>query len=166
MPPKRGASKIMPSPRKNSKKSKILSKADATSVMEGTLITSMLVEHTSTFVNMEGYAKDLLDLRSLEEPNPKVILKQLLIEGWMDDQGRISTKEGELNHIWKKIRAYNMAISANLARNIIPELDLTEIEPLEATTVAELVKATNKALKINNEYLKNIADTNNKIHPQ
>ena len=144
---------MMPSPQKNSKKSNILSEVDATSVMEGALITSMLVEHASTFANMEGYAKDLLDLRSLENTNPKVILKQLLIEGWMDDQGRISTKDGELNHIWKKIRAYNTAISANLARNIIPELDLTEIEPLEATSVAELVIATNKALKIKNENL-------------
>ena len=65
--------------------------------------------------------------------------------------------------MWKQIRAYNTTVSANLARNIIPELDITEIEPIAATTVAELVKKTNEALKINNENLNNIADTNNKI---
>ena len=43
---------MMPSLRKNSKKSKILSEVDATSVMEGALITSMLVEYASTFANM------------------------------------------------------------------------------------------------------------------
>ena len=62
---------MMPSPRKNSKKTKILSEADATSVMEGALITSMLKEHASTFANMEGYAKDLLDLLSIEDTNPR-----------------------------------------------------------------------------------------------
>ena len=45
----------------------------------------------------------------------------LLIEGSF--QARISLKEGELNLIWKQIRAYNTAVSANLARNIIPELN-------------------------------------------
>ena len=153
MPPKRGISELMISPRKSSKKTKVLSETDATAVLEGALITSMLVDHASTFTNMEGYAKDLLDVHSIEDINPKAILKLLLIEGWLDDQARISTKEGELTLIWKQIRAYNTAVSANLARNIIPELDITEIEPLAATTVAELVKKTNKALKINNENL-------------
>ena len=132
-------------------------------MIEGALIISMLEEHDSTFANMEGYAKDLLELRSIEYISPKAILKMLLFEGWLEDQARISTKEGELTLIWKQIRAYNTAVSANLARNIIPELDITEIEPIAATTVAELVKKPNEALKINNENLKNIADTNNKI---
>jgi hypothetical protein len=132
---------MMPSLRKQSKKCKLLSETDTSSVIEGTLITSMFEEHTSRFANMEAYAKDLLDLQSLEDTNPKAILKQILIEGWLDNQGRISRKEGELNLIWKNIRTYNTEVSTNLARNIIPELNLTEIEPLEATTVAELVKS-------------------------
>jgi hypothetical protein len=35
--------------------------------------------------------------------------------------------------------------------NIIPELDITEIKPLAATTVDKLVKKTNEAPKINNK---------------
>jgi hypothetical protein len=50
-------------------------------VLEGALITSMLKEQASTFANMEGYAK------------------MLLIKGWLDDQARVNTKEGELNLI-------------------------------------------------------------------
>ena len=69
---------MMPSLRKNSKKTKILNEADATTVIEGALITSMLEEHASTFANMEGYAKDLLDLRSINDTNPKAILRA----GW------------------------------------------------------------------------------------
>ena len=51
-------------------------------MIEGALSISMLEEHASTFANMEGYAKDLLELRSIEDISPKAILKMLLIEGW------------------------------------------------------------------------------------
>ena len=74
MTPKRGISEIMPSQHTNLKNTKILSEADATIEIEGALITSMPEEHASTFANMEGYAKELLDLRSLEDTNPKAIL--------------------------------------------------------------------------------------------
>ena len=51
-------------------------------MIEGALIISMLEEHNSTFANMEGYAKNLLELRSIEDISPKAMLKMLLIEGW------------------------------------------------------------------------------------
>ena len=58
----------------------------------------------------------------------------MLIEGWLDDEARICTKEGDKVLIWKQIRAYNTAVSANLARNIIPELEIANTEPIVATT--------------------------------
>ena len=89
----------------------------------------MIEEHGHIFANMEGFAKDLLDKRYLVDNNPNGIIKLMLVEGWLNNGGRISSDEGELNLLWKQIRTYNTAISANLARNIIPDLAITEIEP-------------------------------------
>ena len=76
---------MMVSPRKNSKKAKALSETDANTVLEGPLIANMLEEQANTFANMESYAKDLLERRSIEDTSPKAILKMMLIEGWLDD---------------------------------------------------------------------------------
>ena len=83
-------------------------------------------ESIYTFAKMERYAKDLLQTRSIEDTSPKAILKMLLLEGWLDNEARICTSEGDKIHIWKQIKAYNTAVSANLARNIIPEVEVTD----------------------------------------
>ena len=54
-------------------------------VLEGHTITSMLEEHADTFDNMESYATDLLEKRSIAH-GPKAILKMMLI-GWTKKLG-------------------------------------------------------------------------------
>ena len=84
----------------SSKKMKVLSETEANTILEGQVIAGMLEEHAHIFANLEGYAKDLLEKRSLVDNSPKAIIELMLIEGCLDSEGRICSKEGELNLIW------------------------------------------------------------------
>jgi hypothetical protein len=137
---------MMLSPCKKSNRLRYSTRRTPTPCSRGLLIAIMLEEHANTFANMESYAKDLLEKHSIEDTSPKAILKMMLIEGLLNKGARICTKEGDKIRIWKQTRAYNTVVSDNLARDIIPELEITDIEPIAATAVAELVKKTNEAL--------------------
>ena len=112
MLPKRSFSdaEMMVSQHKNSKKAKALCETDDIAVLEGQTIGLMLEEHTDTFGNMESYAKDLLQTRSIEYTSPKTFLKMLLLEGWLDEEERVFRSEGDKIHIWKQIKAYNIVV--------------------------------------------------------
>jgi hypothetical protein len=159
---KRKAEEMSISPRKASKKLKAISSDEADLILGGEVFTGMLEEHKHIFSNFEEFAKDLLDKTRLVDSDPVAILKLMLVEGWLDAQGRLCSKEGELNLLWKQVRTYNSARGMNLANNIIPDLAITEVEALDATTLVDLCKQTNEALKLNNENLKLMMDSNKK----
>ena len=141
------------SPHKVSKKLKALTDEEADDILEGEVFKAMLEEHKHIFANFEEFAKDLLDKTRLVDTNSNAILNLMLVEGWVDDAGRINSKEGELSLLWKQIRTYNIALSMNLANNIIPDLAISVVGPVVASELDDLVKQTNEALKINNENL-------------
>jgi hypothetical protein len=151
---KRKSSEMAISPRKSSKKLKALSNEEADDILAGDVYKGLLEDHKHIFANIEEFAKDLLNKPRLVDNDPSAILKLMLVEGWLDAQGRICSKEGELSLLWKQIRAYNSALSMDLAKNIIPDLAITVVGELDATSVDDLCKQTNEALKLNNENLK------------
>ena len=160
---KRKSSEMTISPRKASKKLKALTDEEADAFLEGEVFKAMLEEHKHIFANFEEFAKDVLNTTRLVDTNPSAILKIMLVEGWVDDAGRIRSKEVELSLLWKQIRTYNSALSMNLANNIIPDLAISVVGPVVASSLNDLVRQTNEALKINNENLKSIVDSNKKI---
>jgi hypothetical protein len=159
---KRKAREMAISPRKSSKKLKALSNEEADAIIAGAVYTGLLEDHKQIFANFEGFAKDLLDKTTLVDNDPSAILKLMLVEGWLDAQGMICSKEGDMNLLWKQIRAYNSALNTNLAKNILPDLAIKVVGALEASSVEDLCKQTNEALKINNENLKLIVESSKK----
>ena len=159
---KRKSSEMAISPRKSSKKLKALSNEEADDILAGAVYTGLLEDHKQIFANFEGFAKDLLDKTTLVDNDPSAILKLMLVEGWLDAQGMICSKEGDMNLLWKQIRAYNSALNTNLAKNILPDLAIKVVGALEASSVEDLCKQTNEALKINNENLKLIVESSKK----
>ena len=117
------------SPRKSSQKLKALSNDEANAILAGAVYKGLLEDHKHIFANIEEFAKDLLNKPRLVDNDPSAILKLMLVEGWLDAQGMICSKEGEMNLLWKQIHAYNSALNTNLAKNIIPDLAITEIGP-------------------------------------
>ena len=160
---KRKSSEMAISPRKVSKKLKALTDKEAIDILESVEFKAMLEDNKHIFSNIEEYAKDLLNTSRLVDTDPTAIIKTMLIEGWVDKAGMISYKEGEMNLLWKQIRAYNSALSMNLANNIIPDLAISEVGPVDASELEDLVRQTNEALKLNNENLQAIVDSNKKI---
>jgi hypothetical protein len=160
---KRKSSEMAISPRKVSKKLKALTDKEAIDILESEEFKAMLEDNKHIFSNIEEYAKDLLNTSRLVDTDPTAIIKTMLIEGWVDKAGMISNKEGEMNLLWKQIRAYNSALSMNLANNIIPDLAISEVGPVDASELEDLVRQTNEALKLNNENLQAIVDSNKKI---
>ena len=72
----------------------------------------------------------------------------LLLDGWIDNKGRITNKDGELTLVWKEVRRFNTQQNMNMINNLNPDIEKTEIDVVEATTVAELVVATYRSLKL------------------
>ena len=139
------------SPRKVSKKLKALTDNEATDILESEEFKAMLEDNKHIFSNIKEFAKDLLDTTRLVDTDPTAIIKTMLTEGWVDKAGMICNTEGEKSLLWKQIRTYNSALSMNLANNTIPDLAISEVRPVVATELDDLVRQTNEALKLNNE---------------
>ena len=96
---------MMVSPCKDFKKMKAFTEDQANDVLNGEALSLMLLEHSETFINMVDYVKDLLQNCTSTDTSPWAILKTLLLEGWLDDEVRISTTEGDRILIWKQIKS-------------------------------------------------------------
>ena len=160
---KRKSGEMSISPRKASKKLKALSDKEATDILESVEFKAMLEDKKHIFSNIQEFAKDLLATTRLADTDPTAIIKTMLTEGWVDKAGMICNNEGEKSLLWKQIRTYNSALSTNLANNTIPDLTISEVGPVAATELDDLVRQTNDALKLNNENLQAIVDSNKKI---
>jgi hypothetical protein len=165
-PKKRTTSEANFSPRKDSKKQNIFSVVEAEKALDTEDLKGMLVDQRAVLAAMGDYVSELTGVPT-EEKDPRKLLKLLLVEGWIDSKGRISNKEDESILVWKEVRKFNTQQSLNMIHNLNPDLERTEIDEVKATTVAELVDATNKSLKITetvlNKLIDNSAETKNRV---
>jgi hypothetical protein len=135
------------SPRKDSKRQKNLSTTEAESALDSDELKGMLADQRTLLTAMGDYVSDLIDVKT-EEKDPRQLLKMLLLDGWIDDKGRITNKDGELTLVWKEVRRFNTQQSMNMIKNLNPDIEKTKIDVVEDTTVVELVVATNRSLKL------------------
>ena len=146
-PKKRTTSEANFSPRKDSKKQNTFSAGEAEKALDTADLKGMLVDQRAILAAMGDYVSELTGVAT-EEKDPKKLLKLLLVEGWIDIKGRITNKEDESILVWKEVRKFNTQQSLNMIHNLNPDLERTEIDEVEATSIEELVVATNKLLKI------------------
>ena len=143
----RTASEANFSPRKDSKRQNIFTTVEAEKALDADELKGMLTDQRIVLAAMGDYVSDLIDVKT-EEKDPRKLLKLLLLDGWIDNKGRITNKDGELTLVWKEVRRFNTQQSMNMINNLNPDIEKTEIDVVEATTVAELVEATNRSLKL------------------
>ena len=135
------------SPRKESKRQKNLSAPEAENALESVELKAMLTDQRPVLAAMGDYVSDLMELKT-DEKDPRKLLKMLLLEGWIDEKGRITNKDSELTLVWKEVRRFNAQQSMNMIKNLNPDIEKTKFDVVEATSVEELVTATNKSLKL------------------
>ena len=95
MVPKRDRNEAFFSPSKANKKAKVVSSAEADAALESEGMKKMLADPAIAFQSMGAYASGLMD-KDINEKDPKVILKTLMCEGWIDTEGRIKSKRTTL----------------------------------------------------------------------
>jgi hypothetical protein len=71
----------------------------------------------------------------------------------------ITNKDSKLTLVWKEVRRFNSQQSMNRIKNRNPDIKRTKIAVAEATTVEELVTATNVSLKITETVLNKLIDS-------
>ena len=107
------------SPRKYLKKTKPTPKADAEVVLESTVFTDMLKDHAGLLANLHAYVCELLD-EEVPEKDPRKLMRLLLEEGWMDENGMVGNMDNELTLLWKDVRNFKSNQSNNLVKNLDP----------------------------------------------
>jgi hypothetical protein len=146
-----------------------LTYSDIESALDSKELMAMLTYQRTLLSAMWDFVSDLMDLKT-EEKDPRKLLKMLLLDGWIDDKGRITNKDGELTLVFKEVRRFNAQQSMNMIKNLNPDIDKTKLDVAEATSVEELVTATNKSLKltetvmIKNHYNNNTAAAEKKCN--
>ena len=92
------------SPRKYLKKRpKKTPEADAEVVLESPVFTDMLKDHAGLLANLHAYVCELLD-KEVPEKDPRKLMRLLLEEGWMDENGMVGNMDNELTLLWKDVR--------------------------------------------------------------
>ena len=117
---------------------------EAESALDSEELKAMLVDQKTLLFAMGGFVLEIIT----EETDPRKLPKVLLLEGWIDDKGMITNKDSELTLVWKEVRRFNAQQSMNRIKNLNPDIERTKIDVVEATSVEELVTATNKSLKL------------------
>ena len=124
------------SPRKESKRQRNLSEPDAENALESVELKAMLTDQRPVLAAIGDYVSDLMELKT-DEKDPRKLLKMLLLEGWIDEKGRITNKDSELTLVWKEVRTFNAQQSMNLIKNLNPDIEKTKFDVVEATSVAD-----------------------------
>ena len=101
------------SPGKESKRQKNLSSTEAEGALESEELKAMLTDQRTLLAAMGNYVSDLMEIKT-DEKDPRKLLKMLLLEGWMDEKGRITNNDNELTLVWKEVRRFNAQQSMNL----------------------------------------------------
>jgi len=108
------------SPRNDSKRQKNLPTTEAESALDSDELKGMLADQRTLLAAMGDYVSDLIDVKT-EEKDPRQLLKMLLLDGWIDDKGRITNKDGELTLVWKEVRTFNTQQIMNMIKNLNPD---------------------------------------------
>ena len=134
------------SPRKETKKLRVVSDADAESALDASVIKDLIKDQGHVLASMGPFVEELTDSK-VTVKEPREFLKVLLMEGYMDENGLLTNNDNEKLLIWKAVRRFNSSIGKNLVDSLTPELDNVTLEEITGTTVPELIEATNKELK-------------------
>ena len=167
MAPKRDRGTSFFSPSKANKKARAgLTEDDADRALDSEVITKMLTEQATILQSLNGYASDLMG-KEISHRDPKVILKTLMLEGWLDNEGRVTSKEGDLTVIWKDIKVFNNDQSRALVNGMTPDIDEIEIGEITGDSCVDLAKDFNLKMKVventTNKLIKNTIKTKEKI---
>jgi hypothetical protein len=118
----------------------------------------MLAEQRTLLAAMGDYVSDLMEIKT-DEKDPRKLLKMLLLEGWMDEKGRITNNDSELTLVLKEVRRFNAQQSMNLVKSLDPDIEKTEFDVVAARSVAELITVTNKSLQLTETVLNKLIDS-------
>ena len=163
MAPKRDRNTAFFSPSKVNKKAKKgLSNEEADLAIASEVIKKMMVEQAVVLQSLNSYASDLM-AKEIPDKDPKVIFKLLMCEGWLDKDGRVTSKEGDLTGIWKDIKVFLNSQSRALVEGMTPDIEEITVGEVTGDTSEELAKDINLKLKlIENTTNKIIKDTTSK----
>ena len=166
MAPKRDRGTSFFSPSKANKKARSgLSEDDADRALDSEVMTKMLTEQATILQSLNGYASDLMG-KEISNREPKVILKLLMCEGWLDNEGRITSKEGDITVIWKDIKVFNNDQSRALVNGMTPDIEEIELGEITGNSCEDLAKEFNLKMKVvettTNKLIKNTIKTKEK----
>ena len=149
------------SPRKETKKLCMVSETEAEKALDASVIKELLKDQGPLLASMGPYVEELTASKTAAK-EPREFLKVLLMEGYMDENGLITSNDNEKSLVWKAVRKYNSSLGKNLVDSLTPELDSVKIEEIKGATVPELIAATNKELKKTETALNQLINSSSK----
>ena len=149
------------SPRKDTKKLRGITETEAEDALATNVLVDLLKDHGADLANMVPYVEELTASKAVAK-EPRELLKALMMEGYMDTDGLVTSKDNEKSLVWKAVRRFNSVLGKNLVDSLTPELDSVKLDEIKGTTVPEIIAATNKELKKTESALNQLIDSNNK----
>ena len=149
------------SPRKETKKLRGIPETEAEDALDTNVLKDLLKDHGADLANMIPYVEELTASKAVAK-EPRELLKALMVEGYMDTDGLVTSKDNEKSLVWKAVRRFNSALGKNLVESLTPELDSVKLDEIKGTTVPELIAATNKELKKTEAAINQLIDSSNK----
>ena len=149
------------SPRKETKKLCVIPETQAENALDASVLKDLLKDQGAVLASMGPYVEELTASKTTAK-EPRELLKVLMMEGYMDADGLVTSNDNEKSLVWKAKRRFNSVLGKNLVDSLTPELDSMKLEEIKGTTVPELITATNKELKKTETALNQLIDSSNK----
>ena len=105
------------SPHKCLKKQRPTPEMEAEKALETTVLKDLLKDQGHVLANLNAFACELMQ-EEVAEKDPRKLMKILLIEGWLTEEGMVGTKTNELTLLWKAVGDFNTSQCNNMIKNL------------------------------------------------
>ena len=110
----------------------VVSETEAERALDASVIKDLLKDQGPLLASMGPYVEELTASKTAAK-EPREFLKILLMEGYMDENGLITSNDKEKSLVWKAVSRFYSSRGKNLADSLTPELDLSLIHISEPT---------------------------------
>ena len=152
------------SPHKETKKGRMepVDEDDVDKIVNSEVFTEMIKDKSHIFSDLGNYTSELLQ-EKVSDQDQKTLLKRLVKDGWVDENGMVDNKtEGKIL-IWKQIKKWMDIQKQRKVDALESEVEHLTLDEIKGEDLDIIKSETNKALKKAEEKINKVIELNSAL---
>ena len=152
------------SPHKETKKGRMepVDEDDVDKIVNSEVFTEMIKDKSHIFSGLGNYTSELLQ-EKVSEQDQKTLLKRLVKDGWVDEDGMVDNKNEGKILIWKQIKKWMDIQKQRKVDALESEVEHLTLDEIKGEDLDIIKSKTNKALKKAEEKINKVIELNSAL---